>query len=104
MEFLQRTPRGVVPAFCGNTRALAGACLVNVLLRILLIGKDIFTYRRHGWFSLKLRDLRVETRSRWCSVEKLNIAEWSFAPILNAAWFCLCCRSPLQIFSLFSML
>lgn len=77
MEFLWRTPRGVVSALCGNTCALAGACLVNVLLCIPLIGKDIFTYRRHGWFSLKLRDLRLEMKSRWCLVQKLNIAEWS---------------------------
>lgn len=92
-----------MPALCGNTYALADACLVNVLFHITLIGKVIFAYRRHGWFSLKLRDLSLEIKSRLYLVEKLIIAEWSFAPIPNAAWFCLCCVSPLQIFSLFSV-
>lgn len=103
-RFLQRTLRDGVPAPCGNTCALADSCLVNVLLYILLIGKVIFAYRRHGWFSLKLRDVTLEIKSRWYLVKKLNIAKWSFAPILNAAWFCLRCLSPLQIFSLFSVL
>lgn len=87
-RFLQRTLRDGVPALCGNTCALAGACLVNVLLRILLIGKVIFAYRRHGWFSSKLRDVTLEIKSRWYLVKKLNIAKRSFAPILNAAGFC----------------
>lgn len=96
-----------MPAFCGNTCALAGACLVNALLCIPLIEKVIFAYRRQTWFSLKLRYLRREMKSRWCLVEKLNIAEWSgvlLNSVLNAAWFCSCCLSPLQIFSLFSVL
>lgn len=103
VEVFRRTPRDAVPALCGSTCALADARLVNVLLCILLIGKVIFAYRRHGWFSLKLRDMRLEMKSRWYWVEKLNIGEWSFAPILNAALFCLCCSSPLQIFRLFSV-
>lgn len=73
VEFLRRTLRGVVPALCVNTCALAGACMVNVLLRILLFGTDVFTYRRHGWFSFKLRDLRLEIESRCAEVKHSRV-------------------------------
>lgn len=65
-----------------------GLCLpVHILLCVRLMGKDVFTYRSDEWFSLKLRDLRLANKNRWCLVERLNI-EWSFAPFLkNAAWF-----------------
>ena len=83
---------GAVPALCGRACALLPLCLADVLLRVGWIGKDVFTYVSDRRFSFTLRELRLANKSRCCSVERLNILAWSFAPFLkNAAWFCLCC-------------